>query len=248
MLDVEYLLLSAYSGSMVNVQSEILTAINSYQMPMKGRKLIRDSQLLALCGVTAAGKNTVAHSLIDHANFEYVVSHTTRKPRENHGELEQNGKDYWFVDDEQMLALIKQQAFLEVKAVHGDTFYGTSIGSVEKSVADGKRPITEIDVQGTLELAKEVPGFHPVFILPPSYEIWMERLGTRGFMSEGEKARRLHSAKMELQTAIDNKDFVLIANHEVELTTAEIMSGIDTSAAHQDAMRQLAADLVEYIH
>lgn len=232
---------------MAELTAQLLELVNNYKMPETGKQLIRESKLLALCGVTAAGKNTIAKNLIAHGDFEYVVSHTTRQPRENHGNLEQSGKDYWFVSDQEMLDLIKAGAFLEVKSVHGDTFYGTSINAVQKAVLDGKRPITEIDVQGTLELAQEVAGFNPVFILPPSYEVWMERLGTRGFMSEGEKERRMHSAKMELQTAIDNKDFILIANHEVELTAKEIMNGIDTSSSKQEEMRELARELMEYI-
>jgi guanylate kinase len=232
---------------MSELTSQLLELVNNYRMPEEAKTLVRDSQLLALCGVTAAGKNTIATYLIEHSDFEYVVSHTTRAPRENHGTIEQHGKDYWFVGDAQMLGLINDQSFLEVKAVHGDTFYGTSIQSVEKAIADKKRPITEIDVQGTLELAKEVPGFRPVFILPPNYDIWMERLGTRGFMSEGEKERRMQSAKMELQTAVDNPDFILITNHEVELTAREIIQGLDTSLSNQSKMRDLAKELLDYL-
>ena len=75
----------------------------------------------------------------------------------------------------------------------------------------------------------------------------MERLGTRGFLSDGEKERRLRSASMEIQTALDHPAFVLTVNHEVELTAAEIMRGIDTSAGSQEQYRQLAIDLLESI-
>lgn len=222
-------------------------AVADYHMPNAAKALVTQSHMMMLCGVTAAGKNTIVHYLISHAKYEYVVSHTTRNPRQNHGQMEQNGVDYWFCTNEQMLDLVRAKAFVEVKAVHGDTFYGTSITSIERVVTDQKAPISEVDVQGALEFTRAVPELRPVFILPPNYEIWMERLGTRGQMTEGERQRRLDSAKMELQTAIDNRSFVLVVNHEVELTAKEIIEGIDVSSGTQDQRRDLARDLMAYI-
>lgn len=230
------------------VYTQLKKAVNAYAMPAAARQVVINSHMLPLCGVTAAGKNTLTSYLLSHGGFGYVVSHTTRKPRENHGILEQSGNDYWFVSDEQMLQLVLGKAFVEVKAVHGDTFYGTSIAAIENVLKAGKRPISEIDVQGALELTKAVPDLRPVFILPPSYDIWMERLGTRGFMSYGEKERRLHSAKMELEIAIANSEFLFVINNEVEQTAAEIQGGVDSSTNPQAERRQLAQELLEYVN
>lgn len=41
--------------------------------------------------------------------FDFSVSHTTRNKREN----ETNGKDYFFVTEEEFQNLIKENAFLE---------------------------------------------------------------------------------------------------------------------------------------
>ena len=215
-------------------------AVAAYVMPQRAKDLARVSNLLLLCGVTASGKNTISNYLIEHAAFEAVVSHTTRLPRVNHGQLEQSGKEYWFVTNEQMLDLVKAEAFLEVKAVHGDTCYGTSIASLERAVADNKRPVMEVDVQGALEISKAVPSVRPVFILPPSYEVWMERLGTRGNMTDGERVRRMQSARSEIQTALDTPSFMLVVNHEVHLTAGELIAGINPDSQSQQQTRQLA--------
>lgn len=222
-------------------------AVTAYQMPQSAQQLALSSNLLLLCGVTAAGKNTIANYLIAHDNFETVVSHTTRQPRANHGIMEQSGKEYWFVTPEEMLGLAEDMAFLEVKAVHGETCYGTSISSVQKAVVDGKRPVMEIDVQGALELSQAVPHLRPVFILPPSYDVWMERLGTRGSISDGDKDRRLQSARMEIETALNHPAFVLLVNHEVELTAAELMKGMTADTSAQNEARELAKELLQYV-
>jgi len=221
--------------------------VASYTMPENANLLIGSSEVTVLCGVTASGKNTITNYLVSHGSYSHVVSHTTRKPRENHGILEQNGKEYWFVDPEQMLELVEQQAFIEVKAIHGETCYGTSINAVKQVITTGLHPVMEIEVQGVLELTEAVPNLRPLFILPPSFEVWMERLGTRGFLSDGERERRLRSASMEIQTALDHPAFILTVNHEVEITSAEIMRGVDNSPGTQAEHRLLAESLLESI-
>jgi guanylate kinase len=216
-------------------------------MPMRGKSLIGSGKVLVLCGVTAVGKNTIADYLVNHGNFEHVVSHTTREPRENHGILEQNGREYWFVSPEQMLEMIDRNEFIEVKAIHGETCYGTSVAAIEAVLAKGKTPVMEIDVQGALELTEASPSLRPLFVLPPSYDVWMERLGTRGDISDGERERRLRSASMELETALDHRSFVFITNQQVEITATEIMRGIDSSSGTQDTLRQLAQELLDSV-
>jgi guanylate kinase len=221
--------------------------VASYKMPQRAKDLIGSGEVTVLCGVTAAGKNKIIDYLVSHDNYQHVTSHTTRLPRENHGVLEINGKEYWFMNPEEMLSLVKNQGFIEVKAVHGETCYGTSIMAVEKVIMAGKHPVMEIDVQGALELTKAAPKLRPLFILPPSYEVWMERLGMRGRISDGDKARRFFSASMELQTALDHKAFIFVVNQEVEITASEIMRGLDISESGQVENRKLAKELLESI-
>ncbi len=229
------------------ILTQLHAAVASYKMPIQAKELIGSGEVTVLCGVTAAGKNTIANYLVSHGNYAHVVSHTTRAPRENGGLLETNGVEYWFVTNEEMLQRVTDEKFIEVKAIHGETCYGTSISSVEAVINAGKHPVMEIDVQGVLELTEIVPNLRPLFVLPPSFDMWMERLGTRGQLSDGEKQRRLRSASMEIQTALDHSAFVLIANHEVELTAAEIMNGLDKSFQSQDELRKLAEELLDTI-
>lgn len=234
---------------MEDKDKQILTALHgavaSYKMPDQARELIGSGKLLVLCGVTASGKNTIINKLVNDGHYRLVVSHTTRSPRENHGILEQSGKEYWFVNPKEMLDMINEQKFIEVKAIHGETCYGTSIEAVSSIIRSGDHPVMEIDVQGVIELVDIVPSLQPIFVLPPSYEVWMERLGTRGGMSDGEKSRRLRSASMEIQTALDHRSFVLVVNHEVEQTAAELIRGLDTSPSTQEENRKLAQELLE---
>lgn len=229
------------------VTASLARAVKGYDMPKNAKQLVTESNILLLCGVTAAGKNTLTQYLVEKHGYEHVVSHTTRQPRENHGAMEKNAVDYWFVNAAQMLQLIETQKFIEVKQVHGDLYYGTSIESVERVLKHGKKPIIEIDVQGAEELMKAAPGLRAIFLLPPSYEVWMQRLNSRGQISSEELSRRMASAKAEIATILKNPNFNVVINHEVADTAKDIMDKIALSPASQKEAHEFAKSLLQQI-
>lgn len=227
-----------------DVVKKLHGAVAAYSMPAHARELIGSGEVTVFCGVTAAGKNTIINYLTQHDGYKHVVSHTTRKPRTNDGIPEQDGKEYWFVSPEKIIDLVENEKFIEIKAIHGETCYGTSTESVDAVISKNKHPLMEIDVQGALELTEAVPSLRPLFILPPSFEVWLERMHKRGGLTEEDKKRRFMSATMEIQTALDHSSFVLVVNHEVEDTAKEIIDGIDTSPETQAERRELAEKLL----
>ncbi len=229
------------------VLSHLHASVASYVMPIHAKELISSGEVTIVCGVTASGKNTIIKYLVENQGYEHVVSHTTRLPRTNDGIPEQNGREYWYVTPEKMSELVDNKDFLEVKAVHGETCYGTSIEAIESVIERGNHPIMEIDVQGALELTKAVPSLRPLFVLPPSYDVWMERLASRGSISDSDKRKRFLSASMEIQTALDHPAFVLTINHEVAETATEFLAGYDMSPQARTKRRKLATELKEAV-
>ena len=75
---------------------------------------------IILCGKAASGKD-FARQLFENRNFKYAVSYTSRPKRD--GEVE--GKDYFFLSEEQFKDLIKIDYFYEYVDFNG-WFYGTS--------------------------------------------------------------------------------------------------------------------------
>ena len=69
--------------------------------------------MVILSSPSGAGKTTLVNLLSQKNNFFISTSHTTRKPRPN--EIE--GKDYYFVNDNQFKRLIKNDEFLEYAKV-----------------------------------------------------------------------------------------------------------------------------------
>lgn len=200
----------------LSIHDQLFGLVHDYKMPEEARQLLKQQPLI-LCGVSAAGKNTIAEELLTKGSYELVVSHTTRQPRENHGMLEENGKDYFFVSEQTMLDLVNRQQFVEVKPVHGNV-YGTSLMALAKPFTEGKTPLLIIDVQGAEELIKAVPTLQASFVLPPDMGVWQKRLHSRGQMHPTDLAHRLKNAEYEIETALNNPNFHLFVNVDKALT------------------------------
>ena len=137
---------------------------------------IEDGIMIILSSPSGAGKTTISKLLSKKKNFYISVSHTTRKPRIS----EIDGKDYFFVSQDQFNKLINNNEFLE----HAEVFkhyYGTSKSFVTESLERGKNVIFDIDWQGTQKIKKKnlIYKLITFFILPPSKEVLFERLSNR---------------------------------------------------------------------
>ena len=64
----------------------------------------KDGIMVILSSPSGAGKTTLVKLLSNSNNFFISTSHTTRKPRLN----EVDGKDYFFVKDEEFKRLIQR--------------------------------------------------------------------------------------------------------------------------------------------
>jgi guanylate kinase len=176
------------------------------------------SRLVVLAGPTAVGKGTVAdHIRRNYPEVALSVSATTRAPRP--GEV--NGINYYFVDDAEFDRMIADGELLEWATVHNAHRYGTPRGPVEASLARGHSVLLEIDLQGARQVRAAMPGATLVFLDPPSWDELVRRLVGRGTESQDEQARRLRTARVELQ-AKDEFDAVVV-NHDVAEAAREVV-------------------------
>lgn len=224
------------------MESVIRAAARSYRTPGAAVKLIQRYPPLVLAGVTAAGKNTAGRMICRDSSFKRLVTYTTRPSRGS----EQSGTDYWFLSESDLFETIKQRTLIETQVIH-DFVYGTPLEGYVEIVKGGQRVLMTIDVNGASLLSSSVGNLRPHFLIPPSYEVWMQRLGSRDFLSDGERNRRLHSAAEEISTALANSSFIFVVSDDVEQTVREVTGGMVASPESQRANRQLASELYEYI-
>ena len=191
----------------------------------------RPSRLVVLAGPTAVGKGTVSRYIREtYPEVLLSVSATTRPPRP--GEIE--GEHYYFVSDSEFDAMIERGEFLEYAIVHNAYKYGTPRPPVDRALADGKSVLLEIDIQGARAVKAAMPEAVLVFLLPPSIEELVRRQQGRGTEGPEEQARRMETAKVEMD-AQDEFD-VKVVNREVGQAAREVVELLDVPATRHERL------------
>jgi guanylate kinase len=138
--------------------------------------LNNDGIMVILSSPSGTGKTTLVKLLSKSRDFYTSISHTTRKPRNN----EEEGKDYYFVNNDQFQNLIKKKEFLEYANVFSH-LYGTTKTPVIKNLENSKNVVFDIDWQGTEQIKKKNLEYKllTLFVLPPSKKALFNRLSNR---------------------------------------------------------------------
>ena len=161
--------------------------------------------LFVVAAPSGTGKSSLVKALLElDSHLAVSVSHTTRDPRGQ----EQDGREYFFVDETEFRAMATRGEFLEWAEVHG-RLYGTSKRSIEDHLQRGQDVILEIDWQGALQIKKLFEHAVLIFVLPPSWTELQQRLMRRGEDEPKVIALRLANARTEVAQAA-NFDFVII--------------------------------------
>lgn len=196
--------------------------IQGYKPTPEATEIVRSVPFLQVIGITGAGKDTVKKRLLATGNFHHIVSHTTRPPRADNGIKETDGVDYHFIDNETALHMIKVKGFVEAKWVHNSNLYGTSVSEFLMARDEGKTAVTDIDLQGVDEYLAISDKVYPLFLVPPSYEIWMQRLESRYLDNwrrhKADIRKRIVSAEKELEHVLSSDRYIPLVNDNIEDT------------------------------
>jgi guanylate kinase len=183
---------------------------------MKSEHAVKPGKLLVLSGPGGVGKSTVAKKLREVGDFWVSVSATTRKPRSN----EIDGRDYFFVTDEEFTRMINSNEFLEWAEFAGNR-YGTPLEKVEHALLLGRNVLLEIEIAGAKQVKAHLPQSVLVFLEPPTWEELLSRLDGLGTDSPERRAERLELAQEELAAA-SFFDVVLV-NDQVESVVGKLI-------------------------
>ena len=201
-------------------------------------------RLFVIAAPSGAGKTSLVRALMEHdPSLRFSISYTTRQKRPN----EVDGRDYFFVANEEFAAMVEQGELLEHARVF-DNFYGTSRRQVETSLGAGQDLILEIDWQGAQQIRRAMPECISIFILPPSRAELERRLRSRATDTDEVIRRRLRDAAADM-THWHEFDYVVV-NDDFERALDDLR-GIVRGAQPERAvvgraeLRDLVAELTE---
>ena len=166
----------------------------------------KKGKLIVLVAPSGSGKSTIANMLLEEFDrIRFSTSATTRSPRNG----EKNGREYYFLSDEEFDKLIENGGFLEYES-YGGNRYGTLRSEVDKLLESGYFPLLDIEVKGASNI-KKMYGSDciSIFIKPPSLEELERRLANRNADSPKSIEKRLEIAREEL-TYADRFDYTVV--------------------------------------
>ncbi|XP_020715799.1 peripheral plasma membrane protein CASK isoform X3 [Ceratitis capitata] len=170
---------------------------------------------LVLLGAHGVGRRHIKNTLISKYpdKYAYPIPHTTRPAKPE----EENGRSYYFVSHDEMMADIAANEYLEY-GTHEDAMYGTKLDTIRRIHTEGKMAILDVEPQALkiLRTAEFTP--YVVFIAAPSlqniadYDGSLERLA-----KESDMLRQLYGHFFDLT----------IVNNDISETIATLEAAIE---------------------
>lgn len=189
---------------------------------------------------SGGGKSSVIKKVLGHLDdIQLSVSATTRQPRD--GEVE--GKDYYFISEEQFKKLIKDKQLYEYVDSDFGPKYGTPKAPVEELLKQGKDVILDLDYPGVQSL-KAIAGdrVKAIALLPPSMRVLKERLVNRGTDADEVIERRMSMAEKRIRES-QFYDYVIM-NDDLDKAADEAISIIKATRVE----RKNICELEEFIN
>lgn len=194
--------------------------------------------LIVVSAPSGAGKSTLVERAVRMLDrMKYSVSYTTRLPRGK----ERDGEDYFFVTQQEFLAMRDRGEFLEWAEVHA-FLYGTHRGAVNRMLDEGNDVILDIDVQGAEQIRTQMAEAVTVFILPPSREVLESRLRLRNLNAPADLERRMRNAAEEVQL-FDRFNYVIV-NDDLERASNMLQEIITAERQRSDRQRRIARSII----
>jgi guanylate kinase len=173
--------------------------------------------VVVVTGTSGAGKGTLENLLLKHVpELELAVSATTREQRPG----EENGREYWFMGEEQFARLIEDGEFLEYVDLPWGARSGTLRSEIDRIQAHGKVPLLDLETGGALRVQETIPGVVTIFVDAPTFAELERRLRERATESSGEIQVRLELAR-EQREQKDRFTYAIV-NDDIERAAAEL--------------------------
>ncbi|XP_044017407.1 peripheral plasma membrane protein CASK isoform X6 [Aphidius gifuensis] len=157
---------------------------------------------LVLLGAHGVGRRHIKNAIISkHPDkYAYPIPHTTRPPRND----EENGRNYYFVSHDEMMADISANEYLEY-GTHEEAMYGTKLETIRKIHEEGRMAILDVEPQSLKILRTAEFAPYVVFIAAPvvqnlnDYDGSLERLG-----KESDLLKQAYGHFFDLTIVIDD--------------------------------------------
>ena len=176
-------------------------------------------KIILITAPSGSGKTSIVKYLMKKVpSLAFSVSATTRPPRDS----EKEGKDYYFLSEEDFKEKMKNKEFLEWEMVYEGKYYGTLKSEMSRIWKEGKVPVLDIDVQGAIHVQQQYPvNTITLFIQAPSFAELKRRLQSRGSETEETLKTRLSKSAYEMSYKDQFENIIINENFDKACKEAE---------------------------
>jgi guanylate kinase len=175
------------------------------------------AKIFIIAGVSGVGKSTLIEGIVSGKtsikNIQFVITHTSRDPRmSKKGVMEQDGVEYYFVSYEKILDMVQNDEFAENNNPYeSKKIYGTSLKELARIVNSGNNGITDLDVDGAINLKNLFPNnVYTIFIQPESVDQAIQQLKDRA--SDDAKALESRLARFNYEMGLKDSFDSIVTN------------------------------------
>jgi guanylate kinase len=189
----------------------------------------KSGKIVIISSPSGGGKTSICRKLLSPSRrkkgWTFSISYTTRKPRKG----EQDGREYYFVNEVEFERLEREDFFAESCQVHRYK-YGTPRGPIEKVLRRGGVMILDVDVQGARKLHREYPQAVSIFVLPPSITALRRRLRKRGTETPEQLRVRYETAMREMKTFGRYGFDYVVVNKELNAAVEKVLAIVEADS------------------
>ena len=160
--------------------------------------------IIVLIGESASGKSTIENIIANKFNFSKTVSYTTRPVRED----EKDGKDYYFISEDEYYEKFNNGFFIESGAYNG-WFYGTT----KDQYSEDKNIVCVLTPHGMRQMKKNIHTDMKCFYIKSDRSKRLVKALERGDNVD-EAIRRNQSDVGQFDGVEDEVDYVIENNYE----------------------------------
>jgi len=194
---------------------------------------------LVLSSPSGAGKSTIARALLSaREDLGYSVSATTRPSRPG----EKNGEDYHFISPAEFERRVAAGEFVEW-AQYSGARYGTLKSEIDRILGSGRNPVLDVEIEGARAMRRLYPEAVLVFVVPPSAQELIQRLGGTKGTRAASLVARMRRAVEELKEA-PRYDYVVV-NADRTDAVAAVSAILDAERKRPRRNPALEPDLAE---
>jgi guanylate kinase len=191
---------------------EFQELIQGYQPNPLVLEQFQSSHFAAIAGPAGAGKDTLRDALLKDYPDVYlpVISTTTRPARPG----EANGLTYHFREVEEIRDGLRERIFFQAALVHNQQISCLDITEITK--LGPQQTGLSILIPPTIEgLRTYKLDLKAVFLVPPTFDILINRMQAERKLSPEEIDRRLEAAKREMLQAYGNEFYFCIVSDNI---------------------------------